>query len=132
MLHRQVVKLGIEVTCAKRAIEFFEDDEMMPILLYDVTHKRGWFMKASGVILHIIQTRHSKRPFQIDGKAVPLLGADPELKDNEASENAIMQMSSLKLFKDDTKRDKEYYFVNLVSDIWALLEVLSEVQTSNI
>ncbi|KAH8753476.1 hypothetical protein BGZ57DRAFT_964852 [Hyaloscypha finlandica] len=104
--------------------------EMMPILLYDVTDKRGWFVKASDVILHIIQTRHSKRPFQIDGKVVPLLGADPELNGDEASERAIMQMSPLKLFKDGTKRDKEYYFADLVSDIWALLEVLSEVQNT--
>ncbi|KAN0119354.1 hypothetical protein V8E51_001562 [Hyaloscypha variabilis] len=80
--------------------------EMMPILLYDVTEKRGWFVKA---------------------RVVPLLGADLELNGDEASENAILRMSLLKLFKDDTKRDKEYYLADLVVDIWAILEVLSKV-----
>jgi hypothetical protein len=93
---------------------------MMPILLYDVTDKRGWLVKASDIILHIIRTRHAKRPFQIGGKVVPFLGADPELDGHQASEKAILQMSPLKLFPDDTKRAKEYFFTDLVVDVWAL------------
>jgi len=102
--------------------------EMMPILLYDVADKRGWFVKASDVILHIIRVRHAKRPFQVDGKVVPFLGADPKVNGDQASEEAMLQMSSMRLFKDDTNRAKDYFFVDLVSDVWALLEGLSEVQ----
>ncbi|CZR64828.1 uncharacterized protein PAC_14727 [Phialocephala subalpina] len=101
--------------------------EMMPILLYDVGDKRGWFVRASDVILHMIQTRHRKRPFQIEGKAVRLTGSDPDLYDH-AAERAILDMASVKLFQDDVNRAKDVYLSDLVSDIWALLEGLSEMQ----
>lgn len=74
--------------------------EMMPILLYDVADKRGWFVRASDVILHIIQTRHCKRPFRVEGKIVRLTGSDPDLFDY-AAERAIIDMASVKLFQDD-------------------------------
>jgi hypothetical protein len=85
-------------------------------------------VKTSDVILHIIRVRHAKRPFQVDGKVVPFLGADPKVIGDQASEKAMLQMPPMRLFKDDTNRAKDYFFVDLVSDVWALLEGLSEVQ----
>ncbi|KUJ16467.1 uncharacterized protein LY89DRAFT_647061 [Mollisia scopiformis] len=110
--------------------QIIEWAEMMPVLLYDVADKRGWFVRASDVILHIIHTRHAKRPFRVDGKPVRLTGVDPYKDEDQAAERAIMDMASVRLVQDDVNRANDYYINDLVCDVWALLEGLSEIQNA--
>ncbi|KFZ19687.1 hypothetical protein V502_03498 [Pseudogymnoascus sp. VKM F-4520 (FW-2644)] len=104
--------------------------EVMPITLYDEREKRAWLVPASDVILHVIRTRHVKRPFQVDGKAVPFVGADSESHGQQAAAKAMMQKAPSLLFKDSTNRGKDRYFDDEVSDIWSLLERVGESQNS--
>lgn len=102
--------------------------EAMPVLLYDVDDRRGWFVRASDVILHVIRTRHAKRPFSINGAPVRLAGTNPGVDGDRAAERIIMEMASTKLIQDNTNRASDYYLSDLVQDIWGLLEGLSEMQ----
>ena len=104
--------------------------EVIPITLYDELEKQAWLVPASDVILHVIRTRHSKRPFRVDGEVVPFVGADPESHGLQAAANVMIKMAPSLLFKDPTPRGKDRYFDDEVSDIWSLLERLGESQNS--
>ncbi|KFY86148.1 hypothetical protein V500_07837 [Pseudogymnoascus sp. VKM F-4518 (FW-2643)] len=104
--------------------------EVMPITLYDELEKQAWLVPASDVILHVIRTRHVKRPFQVDGKVVPFVGANSKSHGLQAAAEAMRKMAPSLLFKDSTHRGKDRYFDDEVSDIWSLLERLCESQNS--
>jgi len=47
MLYRQIMKLGIQVTCGKREIEFSEDESKAYVLTYDQQHASADVILAS-------------------------------------------------------------------------------------
>ncbi|KAH6973134.1 hypothetical protein BKA56DRAFT_620496 [Ilyonectria sp. MPI-CAGE-AT-0026] len=83
------------------------------VILYDITEKRGWLVKAVDVILHIVQTKNWNAPFSIQGKRLELKIANSPARSLQLNEQVVIS-------------DDGETFNGMVTRIWSLLEVLSE------
>ena len=50
--------------------------EKTPVVLYDITEKRGWLVQAIDVMLHIAYHRNHLQPFEVDGRRIDLFSVE--------------------------------------------------------
>ena len=96
-----------------------------PVVLYDSVERRGWLVPCSAVIAHIVQKKHSRKPFRVEGKRINIIPVDPTLNVYEASENMLLANGKIKL-RDSDSAQSAFCVKNLVFDIWTLLECLMD------
>ncbi|TVY88680.1 hypothetical protein LAWI1_G006923 [Lachnellula willkommii] len=97
-----------------------------PVVLYDTCEKRAWLVPSSAVIAHIAQTRHFRERFSVDGKVVELTPTDPSLNVHEGAEQMLLKNCLVKLSAEELGVG-EFYFRDLVLNIWSLLESLMDM-----
>ncbi|TVY45349.1 hypothetical protein LOCC1_G005972 [Lachnellula occidentalis] len=97
-----------------------------PVVLYDTCEKRAWLVPSSAVIAHIAQTRHFREPFSVDGKVVEFTPTDPSLDVHEGAEQMLLENCAVKLITTELGVG-EFYFRDLVLNIWSLLESLMDM-----
>jgi hypothetical protein len=98
--------------------------EEMHVYLYDVSCKRVWLVSGTEVLLYLVQLKHRKKPYMIQGRAVELAFAKLGYDGSAACKEALMEMASVPLF-DNLKVDVEDFCVkDLVQQLWQRLEPL--------
>ena len=98
--------------------------ESTPVALYDVDESRAWLVPALDVMLHIVQTQHHARSYNVGGKAVHIVSADPMESNRCTARDAVIQNESRKLYEDHTADGKDYTFKDTIIDIWSQMERL--------
>lgn len=103
--------------------------EKTPVVLYDPADRRAWFVPGLDLMLHIVQTRHHLSPYKIDGENVKLTPVNPESGRLAATE-AVAANRLRRLYERDVAAEKDYYFKDVILDIWSQMERLMEKDDS--
>ena len=90
--------------------------EKTPVVLYDTAEQRGWLVPASEIMLHIMQCRHQKEPFEVDGKRITL---DTNVAVHSSAKEVLLKNMSTRL-----SDDEDHTFKNEIASIWSLFEFL--------
>lgn len=98
--------------------------ENTPVALYDVDDGRAWLVPALDVMLHIVQTQHHTRSYNVGGKVVDIVSADPRESNRCTARDAVLRNETRKLYEDHTADGKDYTFKDTIIDIWSQMERL--------
>lgn len=82
------------------------------VLLYDTFDKRAWLVSASSVMSHIAQHRNYLESYTVQNKRVSFQ------TDGSAKESLLLN-AGVRLYDDDA-----YYFRDMISSVWSLIEYL--------
>lgn len=96
--------------------------ENTPVALYDVDDGRAWLVPALDVMLHVVQTQHHTRPYNVEGQKVDLVSANPRKTNECTARDAVMQNESRKIFEDHSTNGQGYSFKDSIIDIWSQME----------
>lgn len=69
------------------------DANQMRVVLYDTAESRAWFANGAEVILHMIRTRNTQRPFIIKGRRV-------DIPSEDSAADTLLQHKDLELVSD--------------------------------
>jgi hypothetical protein len=90
--------------------------EKTPVVLYDTHEQRGWLVRATDVILHMIQHQHHLEPFETNGKRAHL---DTNVPAGSSAKSVLLRNEKLVLSDDASDT-----FKHTVARIWSTLEDL--------
>ncbi|KUJ07843.1 uncharacterized protein LY89DRAFT_765910 [Mollisia scopiformis] len=114
------------ISRANRLERLLDAAEEMDICLYDFDFQRSWMASGTEVLLHLIHTKHTVKPFCIAGQEITLEFASPAENGPDACRAAIMSMASLSLYSSTSVSVTSYCVQDLVNDLWLRLEKLEE------
>jgi hypothetical protein len=124
---QQIATAGLDVTygrnqgtchiqCSSRYGEIISVADNTRVLLYDTGDSRGWLVNASDVILHTIQHRHHRNPYEKDGRQVHL---DTNIGPMSSPKKVLMKHEKVHM-----SDDGDYLFSDVVRNLWSMIESL--------
>ncbi|PVH86260.1 hypothetical protein DL98DRAFT_526796 [Cadophora sp. DSE1049] len=98
-----------------------------PVVLFDTdkSDRRGWLVPASSVVAHIVQTKHARRNFIVDGTVAEIKPTSIDLDVCDAAEKMLYENAATILIRDPWEHSI-FAFKDLVLAIWSLLEILMD------
>jgi hypothetical protein len=98
----------------------------MHTCIYDSTSKRSWLVSGTETLLHLVQTKHRKKPYCVNGRQVTLDFANPACDGPGACRAALMDMASVPLYSNTAICSNDYCVKDLVYELWNSLEAIEK------
>jgi hypothetical protein len=100
--------------------------QKMHTCIYDSTTERSWLVSGTETLLHLVQTRHRRKPYYVNGSQVMLDFAHPACDGPEACRTALMDMASVPLYSNTAICTNDYCVKDLVYELWNTLEAIEK------
>lgn len=100
--------------------------QKMHTCIYDSTSKRSWLVSGTETLLHLVQTKHRRKPYYVNGSQITLDFANPACDGPGACRTALMDMASVPLYSNTAICSNDYCVKDLVYELWNSLEAIEK------